>query len=245
MWDIMPESASTFAGDIDGMIKLITYIVGAWAAAAYLIFFFFLFAYRRRDGVRSKYVTGSGKQALWVLLPVLAVSAFDFGIDIKNTPIWNHAKLYLPESGQVVRMNAKQWAWEFTYPGPDGQLDTADDVRSLNMLHVKVDEPVKFELVAEDVLHSLSIPVMRVKQDAIPGRKILGWFEPIKTGEWDIQCAEICGIGHTVMAARIKVHSADEFEKAMAILSRDKGSATMQTAALLADPNMFEREITE
>ena len=60
------------------------------------------------------------------------------------------------------------------------------------------------------MLHSFSVPVWRIKQDAIPGRSITGWFQPTKTGRFDVQCAEICGFGHGVMAAKVLVESPEE-----------------------------------
>ncbi len=60
------------------------------------------------------------------------------------------------------------------------------------------------------VIHSFSVPVFRLKQDAVPGRVITGWFEPILTGTYDVQCAEICGIGHGAMAARVHIESAEQ-----------------------------------
>jgi cytochrome c oxidase subunit 2 len=63
-----------------------------------------------------------------------------------------------------------------------------------------------------DTLHSFSVPVFRLKQDAIPGRVITGWFEPTLPGEYDIQCAEMCGVGHGIMGARIFVETAEEHE---------------------------------
>ena len=44
----------------------------------------------------------------------------------------------------------------------------------------------------------------------MPGRRITGWFEPTKTGTFDIQCAEICGIGHGIMAARIVIETPEQ-----------------------------------
>ncbi|TDJ14205.1 MAG: hypothetical protein E2O66_03570, partial [Deltaproteobacteria bacterium] len=77
----------------------------------------------------------------------------------------------------------------------------------VNELHVKVDTLYHYKLEALDVLHSFSVPVFRLKQDAIPGRTITGWFEATQTGEYGIQCAEICGIGHGLMGARIFIES--------------------------------------
>ena len=66
------------------------------------------------------------------------------------------------------------------------------------------------------MLHSFSVPVFRLKQDAIPGRVITGWFTPSKTGTWDVQCAEICGIGHGLMGARIYIETAEQHTAWMA-----------------------------
>ena len=84
------------------------------------------------------------------------------------------------------------------------------DIRTIDELHVKVDTVYHYELGARDVLHSFSVPVFRLKQDAVPGRIIKGWFKANKTGEWDIQCAEICGIGHGLMGARIAVETPEQ-----------------------------------
>jgi len=232
MWDYFPAVASSYAGDIDDAIKLVTYIVGGWAALAYLIFFYFLFRYRRREGVRSQYVPGTGKAALWVILPVFVIAVFDFGIDIINHRIWTDIKINMPETTQTVRVTARQWLWQFTYPGPDGKFDTPDDINTMNTLHAKLGAKTKFELRSADVLHSFSIPAFRLKQDIIPGRVITGWFEAIKEGNYDLQCAEICGLGHTNMGARAIVHSAENFEKALT------AAANMEKPDQVAAANM-------
>ncbi len=66
------------------------------------------------------------------------------------------------------------------------------------------------------MLHSFSVPVFRLKQDAIPGRIITGWFTPTQTGEWDIQCAELCGVGHALMGARIHIETPQQHAAWMA-----------------------------
>ena len=86
--------------------------------------------------------------------------------------------------------------------------DTADDIKTVDEMHVEVDKLYHFKLEARDVLHSFSVQVFRLKQDAIPGRIITGWFTPNMTGEFDIQCAEICGIGHALMPGRLIVEEA-------------------------------------
>jgi len=98
-------------------------------------------------------------------------------------------------------------------------LDSADDIHTVNELHLANDTVYHYKLESVDVLHDFSVPVFRLKQDAIPGRVITGWFEPTLEGEFDIQCAEICGIGHGLMAARVFVESAEKHAAWMATQS--------------------------
>jgi cytochrome c oxidase subunit II len=86
-----------------------------------------------------------------------------------------------------------------------------DDVVSTT-LTVPVGKPVLIELRSIDVIHSFFIPVMRLKQDAVPGKPMPVWFKPTKIGEWEIACAELCGNNHTTMRSRVKVVSQAEYE---------------------------------
>ena len=119
-----------------------------------------------------------------------------------------------------MRIIAQQWAWTFVHAGPDGQLDTADDIRTVDELNLQVNRLYRYELHSRDVVHSFSVPVFRLKQDAVPGRATVGWFKPTVTGEFDIQCTQICGIGHGLMAARVRIRSAGEQAAWMASASR-------------------------
>ena len=127
-----------------------------------------------------------------------------------SVQVWYNVKQRLPEADSVVRIIGQQWAWTFQHPGADNELDTDDDVFTVDELHVEVDKTYHFRLESRDVIHSFSVPVFRLKQDALPGRVITGWFEATGTGEYDIQCAEICGIGHGVMAGRIFIESPEQ-----------------------------------
>ena len=115
-----------------------------------------------------------------------------------------------PVTDRTVRITAQQWEWKFVHPGPDSELDTDDDIRTVDELHVTPNTVYHFQLEAEDVVHSFSVPVFRLKQDAVPGRRITGWFEATKTGTFDIQCAEMCGVGHGLMNARIVIETPEQ-----------------------------------
>src|SRR5262245_7425985 len=203
--------ASTYAADVDNLIFLVAVIVGAWFIAAELIFFGLIFKFRARDGVRGQYVTGEDKsQKRWISYPHNAVLVFDVVILVAALRVWNHIKVAEPTPDETVRIIAQQWAWSFVHPGPDGKLDTADDIRTVDDLYVRQNRVYRFELHSRDVLHSFSVPVFRLKQDAVPGRMIAGWFTPTLAGTYDIQCAEICGIGHGLMPAHIHVQTAEQ-----------------------------------
>ena len=76
--------------------------------------------------------------------------------------VWYHVKQHLEPAQETVRVTAQQWAWVFQHAGPDGKLDTADDIRTIDELHVEKGKTYGFELVGRDVLHSFSVPVFRL-----------------------------------------------------------------------------------
>jgi cytochrome c oxidase subunit 2 len=137
----------------------------------------------------------------------MLVLVCDVFIIVGAVRVWYDVKQNLPPAQETVRVVGQQWAWSFDHPGPDGKLDTPDDIRTVDELHVEEGKLYHFLLESRDVLHSFSVPVFRLKQDAIPGRVITGWFEPTKTGSYDLQCTEICGIGHGLMGAKIVIET--------------------------------------
>jgi cytochrome c oxidase subunit 2 len=220
-------SASTYSGDIDFVFSLIFWIVGAWFLATEAIFLWLILRFRKKDGVKAQYITGELKsEKKWVSWPHLAVLVFDVIILVAAVRVWYQVKQDLPPAQATVRVVAQQWAWSFVHPGLDGRLDTADDIKTVDDLHVEVDKLYHFKLESRDVLHSFSVPVFRLKQDAIPGRVITGWFQATKTGSYDIQCAEICGIGHALMPGRIVIETPEQHSAWMA------GRAPIAVAAL-------------
>lgn len=203
----LPENVSTFGADVDGVIELIFWIVGAWLVLAMGVLLFFALRYRQSAGARAAYAPARTLRSMSVVLvPVALVLLFDLGIDTASTRAWDRIKVELPESHMTVRVIGKQFAWTFVHPGLDGVLDTADDISELNTLHVPVDRVVEFELQSEDVIHSFFLPNLRLKQDAVPGRTFKGWFEVTQTGRYQIVCAELCGLGHTNMRGWLQVY---------------------------------------
>ena len=100
-----------------------------------------------------------------------------------------------------------------------------DDVVTVNQLTIPVGRPVIIQLTSRDVMHSFGVPLMRVKQDIIPGMNIPTWFTPTKTGTFEIACSQLCGIGHYHMKGFINVKSEDDFNKWYADQSKQSSSA--------------------
>jgi len=206
----IPE-ASSYAGSIDGLILLISVLAGACLLVAEVFFFWLIWRFRARDGVRTQYLDGTEPHIKkWISRPHTLILILDVVVIVAAIRVWVNVKQTLPPSDATVRVIGQQWGWVFQHPGADRQLDSADDVYTTDDLYVENLKTYHFQLQSRDVLHSFSVPVFRIKQDAVPGRTITGWFTPIKAGTFDIQCAEICGIGHGVMGGRIHVQDAAE-----------------------------------
>lgn len=210
----LSEPVSTFGGDIDSIYYLILFITGIVFVLVELALIVFIFKYRRREGRQATYTHGSKMaEVIWTAVPFVLV----LFIAYSSNSVWLKVKLAdrgLENTAEVVplRIAAKQFEWNVTYPGPDGALDTDDDFVKRNQLHIPVDNQVRVELTSDDVIHSFFLPDFRVKQDAVPGMMIPVWFEATKTGEYPLGCAELCGLGHYRMKGTVTVHPQDAFD---------------------------------
>ena len=102
-----------------------------------------------------------------------------------------------------------------------------DDVTTLNQLYLPVNKPIIVRLRSKDVIHSFGVPELRVKQDAVPGLTIPIWFVPTVTTaemrtrlgkpefQYQIACAQLCGLGHARMRGFVTIQTAEEFQKWM------------------------------
>jgi len=147
----------------------------------------------------------------------------------------------LAEPGAVrVQIGARQWAWDIRYPGTDNRFDTEDDFYTVSELVVPVGQAVVFELGSNDVVHSLYLPNFRVKQDAIPGRVIRGWFRPSKLGRFDMACAQHCGVHHYQMGGTVKVLSADAYRHWSEAMSVDGARMRIEDSRALAEEGSYQ-----
>jgi cytochrome c oxidase subunit 2 len=208
----LPENISTYGADIDYVILLIYWVTGVWFVATGGVFLWLLWRFRRRDGVRAAWLPGNTARSLaWILVPGFGVLVSDLVIEVASSRAWQKVKMTSPAHDELVRITGQQFAWQFTYPGPDGKLDTKDDFDSVNELHVPKGKVIRFELTSSDVVHCFSVAELRLKQDAIPGRTIAGWFAATKVGTYTVTCSELCGISHTYMVGKLHVDTPEDY----------------------------------
>jgi cytochrome c oxidase subunit 2 len=188
MMSWLPENVSTYGQDVDWLFYLIYYITGGTFVLVAGAMIAFLVLYRHRDGRRATYTHGNATlEIVWTVVPALILVILTF----LSVPTWGRIKYQVPQSDIHIRITAKQFNWEVTYPGPDGKFDTDDDKTFDNELHLPVGKPIVLHLTARDVIHSVFIPQARFKQDAVPGRVIDQWVQITKPGKYEIPCAEL------------------------------------------------------
>ena len=206
----LPENVSTFGRDIDWLFHLIYAITAITGIVVFVAMIAFLIMYRDRPGRRARYTHGNTTlEIVWTVVPALILVILTF----LSVPAWSKIKMSQPPTDFVVQVTAKQFNWQVAYPGPDGKFGTADDKQFLDEMHVPVDKPIRVVLKSQDVIHSFFVPSFRIKQDAVPGRDIVAWFDATKAGKYEWPCAELCGFGHSGMKGWIYVHSGDDYAK--------------------------------
>jgi cytochrome c oxidase subunit 2 len=210
----LPPNASSYGAEIDGVIALIWYLTVAWFFITFGVLGWFLVRYRRREGRRAQYVRGDRlREAAWVLVPVAVVLVLDLWLDLRGAPVWARVKIDRPPAELTIQVTGRQFNWDVVYAGADGTFGTADDASFIDEIHVPVDRKVRVILKSKDVVHSFFLPNFRLKQDAVPGRTIEGWFEATRPGKYELPCAMLCGFGHSGMKAWLHVHPQDEYDR--------------------------------
>ena len=222
----LPADLSTHGWQIDRLFYSIHGVMLLLFVGWFTFLIYTLIRFRARDGHKAQYQPVRTKLGSYLEIGVaftevalLVFMAF---------PAWKSAKTVRPTGENVVniRVIAEQFAWNIHYPGPDGVFgatkaeltnsdnpvgldpdDAAgkDDVVTINDMHVPVDRPVYVRLSSKDVIHSFFVPVLRVKQDAVPGMVFPVVFQAKQTGSFDIACAQLCGLGHYRMKGNITI----------------------------------------
>src|SRR5580658_2971811 len=202
----MPINASEQGAQIDWLIFYIHVLMVVLFVGWITFFFYTIFRFRKSNHPKADY-TGVKTHASSYLEAVIAVIEVALLVGL-SIPFWSWKVSAFPTDPNTVhvRVIAQQFAWNIHYPGPDGifgrtdiklvdeqtnpiGLDrkgdphAKDDIVTLNQLHLPVNRPAVIEITTKDVIHSFFLPVMRVKQDAIPGMLIPIHFIPTKTSD--------------------------------------------------------------
>lgn len=204
----LPDANSTYASKIDDMFNVILWITMVVFVLVELGLVYFLWKYRHKPGRKALYTHGNNKlEIAWTIVPAvilvfLAIFSNSLWSEIRNPNTF-------PKNAASIEIKPRQFQWDITYPGPDGKFGTADDINTINQLYLAANEPVQIKLLAQDVIHSFFVPEFRIKQDAVPGMPTAVWVQPIKEGEYNIACAELCGAQHYRMMGYVHVVSPD------------------------------------
>ena len=209
----LPEGASSYASTVDQLFYIVLWITGIAFILVQATLVFFIFRYRKRQGRAATYTHGNtAVEVVWTVIPALIL----VWLAVYNQSAWS-AIQRMPDSYDLeLEILAEQFAWNIRYPGSDKDFNTADDIVTINQLHLPLDQTVLIHLRSKDVIHSFFVPQFRVKRDAVPGLTSRIWVQATKAGNYDIACAELCGLGHYRMRGFLTVEPQQAFQQWLA-----------------------------
>lgn len=202
--ELIPYAGSTEMNSISSLMKLMASIaIVFFAIIITLIIYIFVF-FRRRRGETGEGLPIKGNTPLeivWTVIPlaiVIALSVYAAGVLNKmNEP-------GPPQTELEINVLAFRFGWQFEYP--------EYNIRSFE-LGLPVERRVVLHMQSRDVIHSFWVPQFGPKKDVVPGMTTELRFTPIEIGQYTLECAELCGYGHSFMTAPVKVTSAEDFQK--------------------------------
>ncbi len=160
-----------------------------------------VFLFRDREGAKeAKQLHGSPKlEVLWTVIPALILA----GIAVPTTA----AVFDLTECGsEAIQIDIIGHQWWFEYRYPDADVATA------NVMVIPAGQEVCAKMTSEDVIHNFWIPALNGKRYLIPGQTTELRLQADEPGEFWGQCAEFCGLSHSMMRARVQALPPAEYE---------------------------------
>ena len=240
-----PESISEHGPRYDTQFLITIIVVGISFAAAQIGLGWAVWKFR--DSANAQRATYShGNNRLEVVWTVVTAIIF-ISLAVMGQRVWASLQLNSPPPGSLqIEVVAQQFSWNFHYAGTDkafGKTDpnliddsalnfvaldetdpNAKDDAVTSVLIIPVNRPVELILRSKDVTHSFYVPQLRFKQDLVPGMNIRVHFTAVKTGKYELACAELCGMNHYKMKSYLLVVAQNEFDE-MAALPQDKFQA--------------------
>ncbi len=226
----LPEGISTIAPAVDRLFYIILWLTGAVFVLVQATLLYFLVRYRRQAGQPAHYTHGNTMvEVVWTVIPAVILVA----LALHSQRIWAQVRGTPPPAALEVAITGQQFAWNVHYPGTDQQFgrtspalvdeasnpvgldrtdpNAADDIVTVNQLHLPVNRVALLHLKSKDVIHSFFVPQFRMKQDMVPGFTGQLWVSATKAGSYEIACAELCGLGHYRMRGFLTVESDEAF----------------------------------
>ena len=245
----LPINMSVQGAAIDEINAIVHWLMLVLFLGWGIFFIVSLVKFRASKNAKADYVgvkshLSSLLEAVVAVIEIVILFGFGF-------PIWAARVTDVPSTYESVhlRVVAQQFAWNFHYPGPDGKFgktradlvneqenpvgldrssdNAADDFYTVNQLHVPVNKKIRIDLSSLDVIHSFTLPELRVKQDAIPGMVIPVHFTATMTSDeflkttigtkregksLEVTCAQLCGLGHYRMRGFFTVHDDEGYQ---------------------------------
>lgn len=229
----LPADASGQGAGIDRLNWLVHWLMAGLFVGWVGYFGYVLFRFRKTTNPKADYIGAKTHASTWVegaVAIVEGVLLIGFAI-----PLWAGAVRDFPaeKDSTVIKLVGKQFQWYGWYPGVNGVFTAADqkffspdnpfgwdkndprskeNILATTDLVVPINKPVIMKVSSMDVIHCFASKPLRVTQDAIPGLSIPAWFQPVKEGTYQINCAQLCGMGHYTMRGTIKVVKQAEYE---------------------------------
>lgn len=190
----IPQQASEQADRIDPLMWFVVWASVAIFTLVAVVLVYCALRFRAPPGDESDGppIHGNTKlEIVWTVVPTILLVVM---------AVWAYLVLSdneaLASDRLVIDVTAQQFAWEFAYPG--GQIGSGD-------LRVPAGRQVELKMRSKDVIHDFYVKEFRVKQDIVPGITTRVIFDPNRTGTYQVICAELCGVGHAIMRARVIV----------------------------------------
>jgi cytochrome c oxidase subunit 2 len=210
LWiDWFPADAAKQAKPIDTLYDVLMIVSIPIFVLVVTVILYSVWAFRMRPGQEHEDgppIHGHTRlEVFWTAIPaILLVSLCSYAYAVLNDIETKR------DDELVVKVQAVQFAWTFSYPQAGGRAVVS------NQLYLPKDKPVRFDVRTQDVLHDFWVPAFRVKIDAVPGITTQVRATPTKLGAFPVVCAELCGLGHSVMRSTAHVVTPAAFDRWLA-----------------------------
>ncbi|MCU0390212.1 MAG: cytochrome c oxidase subunit II [Thermoflexibacter sp.] len=239
----LPPPSSEHGVVTDNLFWTTTAIITVAFVATHVLLFLAPYFFRFREDRKAHWYPDNTKlELIWTVIPGIVMAI----LVITGLLEWNKIMAPAPDNATELEIVGKQFNWMVRYPGKDGKIgkydftkidgtnqlgmDFANDKANFDdftprEIHLPKGKPVKLNIRARDVLHSVYMPHFRVKMDAVPGMPTTFWFTPTKSTadmrkelnnekfNYEMACTEICGNSHFAMRMVIVVDEPEDFNK--------------------------------